>query len=247
MKRVLFLLLLSCKLCGDLPPLTVGTTSGYAPYVSLDQEGKYRGFDIDFASELAEKLGRRLVIKDCGNMPGLLMALSQKKIDLVIWAVSITDERLKKLEMIYYQGEKVTKMPLIFWQKIPDNITCLEDFTDKQIICVEAGSFQESVIKKYPHICSKQVEKITDALMEIRFGKSTAACIDPSLIFEITTKHPEIKVLYLPLKPEDYSLGNGIALNKDNTALAEKVRRATEELIQEGRVAALEKKWQLGA
>ena len=45
----------------------VGTTSAYAPFVSLDEEGQYVGFDIDIAEALAEKLGRRLVIKDLGK------------------------------------------------------------------------------------------------------------------------------------------------------------------------------------
>ena len=36
--------------------LIVGTTSAYAPFVSLDEQGKYVGFDIDIAEELAKKL-----------------------------------------------------------------------------------------------------------------------------------------------------------------------------------------------
>lgn len=47
--------------------LIVGTTSGYAPYVSINAEGEYEGFDIDVAKALADKLGRKLVIKDFGT------------------------------------------------------------------------------------------------------------------------------------------------------------------------------------
>lgn len=73
--------------------LNVGTTSGYAPYVSLNTEGQYEGFDIDFARLLAAKLGRKLVIEDLGSMPSLILALKQGKVDSLIWAVSITETR----------------------------------------------------------------------------------------------------------------------------------------------------------
>lgn len=246
MKKVFFILFLSARLLSSAEPepLIVGTTSGYAPYVSLDAQGKYEGFDIDFAAELAQKLGRKVVIKDCGCMPSLLLALQQKKIDVLIWAVSITEDRLKRMEMIYYQGEKVTEMPFLFWKNVPEGISSIEDFSS--MISVEAGSFQETVLRKYPNVQFKQVDKITDAIMEIRFGKSQAAMADPSLIGQLTARYPELKVLYLPLRSRDYSLGNGVCVSKTNLELSGQIRRATEELIAEGRVAALEKKWNLG-
>ncbi len=69
----------------------VGTTSAYAPFVSLNEQGDYIGFDIDIATELSQKLNRKLVIKDIGSLPSLMMALKQGKIDAIIWAISITE------------------------------------------------------------------------------------------------------------------------------------------------------------
>lgn len=246
-KWFLLLLAFSLQVFAEPKPLVVGTTSGYAPYVSLDGKGNYEGFDIDFAKELAKKLNRKLVIKDCGSMPSLLLALQQKKIELIIWAMSITEERTKKIEMVYYQGEKVRELPFLFWKEIPEGIQKIEDLGKERnwIISVEGESFQEKVLRKYPSVRYKQVEKITDAMMEIRFGKSKAAMADPSLIPELIRKYPEVKVLNLPLNPEDYSLGNGICINKANQELAERVKKAAEELIAEGKIAELERKWNL--
>ncbi len=39
--------------------LVVGTTGGYAPYVSLNAAGEYESFDIDIAKALAGRLGRK--------------------------------------------------------------------------------------------------------------------------------------------------------------------------------------------
>jgi len=225
-------------------PLVVGTSSGYAPYVSLDAGGRYEGFDVDFAEELGKKLNRKIVLKDLGTMPSLLVALQQKKVDVLIWAISITEDRMKKMDMVYYQGEKVREMPFLFWKKVPEGIKSIEDL--RFAVSVEAGSFQENVLKKYPKVKLKQVEKITDAVLEIRYGKSGAAMADPSIVSKLKAQYPEIQVRYLPLKPEDYSLGNGVCINKANQDLAEKVRKAAEELIAEGKVAELEKKWKIG-
>lgn len=249
MKKYLFIFMVSMKLFAgaELEPLVIGTSSGYAPYVSLNAQGEYEGFDIDFAQALAKKLNRKLVIKDGGSMPSLLLALQQEKVDLLIWGISMTEDRMQKMKMIYYQGEKVTQMPFLFWKKVPEGIGSIEDLgkNAKYSVSVEAGSFQESVLKKYPQVRLKQVEKITDAIMEIRFGKSIAAMTDQALVEKLTTQYPDIKVLYLPLKPGEYSLGSGMCMNKTDQQLADEVKTATEQLMSEGTVAELEKKWNL--
>lgn len=221
---------------------TVGTTSGYAPYVSLDNQGQYEGFDIDLAKLVAEKLNKKLVIKDIGSMPGLMMGLKQKKVDAVIWAVSITEERQKQMEMIYYQGDQITSMPLIFWKKIPPNIQTPEDL---KTICVEAGTYQEQVMKTYPNLTLKNVDKISDGILEIKYGKSLAVAVDNSLVAFLQEQNPEIKVLYFSLPESQQSLGNGICINKNNKELVAQVKKAVEELRNEGRIQELEKKWSM--
>lgn len=233
----------------ELPPFVVGTTSGYAPYVSLDAGGKYEGFDIDFAELLAQKLGRKLVIKDCGSMPSLFLALKQGKVDVLIWALSITEERMKNVAMVYYQGEKVTEMPFLFWNTAPEGIKSIEDLAknSKKGICVEAGSFQDGVIKKFSNMQVKYIDKITDAIMEIRFGKAFGAMVDPSLVARFQAQHPEIKVLNLPLPVNAQALGNGVCINKTQTQLVADVKQAVEQLRKEGKIAELEKKWKISS
>lgn len=245
MKKLFILCLLSLKLFAS--DFVVGTTSGYAPYVSLDAQGKYEGFDIDLAELLAKKLNKKLILKDLGSMPSLMLALKQGKIDTLIWAVSITEDRLKNIEMVYYQGDKMVEMPFLFWNKIPEGITSIADLgkDPKKAICAEAGSFQEDVLKKFPGINIKNVDKITDAIMELKFGKSFATTVDPSLLPRFQAQYPEIKVLNLPLPANAQSLGNGIGISKSNKELAGQVRKAVDELFAEGKIAELEKIWKL--
>ncbi|MCE5318754.1 MAG: transporter substrate-binding domain-containing protein [Parachlamydia sp.] len=237
-------LLLSSPLAAK--ELVIGTTSGYAPYVSLDERGEYVGFDIDFANELAKKLDRTLVIKDLGSMPSLFLSLKQGKIDAIIWAISITEERQKQVEMIYYQGQTINSLPLLFWKAIPEGVTSIDKMGPQRLISVEAGSFQESFLKTIPGLNLKQVDKVMDALMEIKYGKSAATLIDPFLLPTLLPQFPEVQVLEVPLPPSEQSFGNGIALNKKNQALIAEVRKTVDELRQEGKIRALESKWKLG-
>jgi ABC-type amino acid transport substrate-binding protein len=225
----------------------VGTTSGYAPFVSLNQEGEYVGFDIDLAKALADKLDSTLVLKDLGSMPSLLLALKQGKIDAIIWAMSITQERQKQMEMIYYQGEKEVTLPLLFWKEIPEANTSLEALAkdSSAIVCVEAGSFQENVLQNIPGLRLKQVDKVMDAILEIKYGKARSAAIDPSLVPGALQQFKEIKVLEVPLSEEDRSLGNGICINKNQGLLAERLRKSVADLQADGTIEQLEKKWKL--
>lgn len=228
----------------DRAPFIVGMTSGYAPFVSLNEKGEYEGFDIDIAHHLAQKMNKKLVLKDLGSMPSLLLALKMKKIDAVIWAVSITAQRQKEMEMVYYQGAKVTELPLVFWNEIPKDVKKIEDLAKKSI-CVEAGSYQDSVLQNYPGLKLRHLDKITDAILELKFGKSLASAVDNSLIPHLQSAYPELKMLFVALPENEQSFGNGICLNKSNTELIEKTKKAVEELRSEGKIAELEKKWKL--
>ncbi len=239
----IFLLPLAILVSGE-KPLVVGTTSGYAPYVSLNDRGEYEGFDIDLAKELAKKLNKPLEIKDFGNMPGLMLALKQGKADLLIWAISITEERKKGMEMIYYQGERVAEMPVVFWKKIPEEIRTLEDLKNCSV-SVEAGSYQESVLKRVPDIELKYLDSLNGAVMDLKYGKSLATCMDPPLLPRFQKQFTELKTLFLPLPPEERSEGNGLCIQKSNQPLASQVRQAIEELRAEGKILELEKKWGL--
>lgn len=226
-------------------PFVVGTTSGYAPFVSLNEKGEYEGFDIDLANLLAKKLNRKLVIKDLGSMPSLMIGLKQGKVNALIWGISITEARSKQMDIVYYQGEKITTLPMIFWESIPANLNELKDLSNSSSICVETGSYQESVLERYESLKLKNVDSINDVLMELKFGKASAAPIDNSLVNVTQKRFPQIRVKYFDLPKDAQSLGNGICINKNNAELTDQVAKAVKELREEGKIRELEVKWNL--
>lgn len=227
--------------------LVVGTASGYAPFVSLNMYGEYEGFDIDVAQELAQRLGKKLVLKDLGSMVPLLLSLRQQRIDCALWAIEINERRQKEMTMVHYQGGGVKSYPLVFWQEIPAGLISLEEVKlyPGAVICIEPGSSQEQFLNSIEGIAKKPLEKVVDMILDLRYGKSLAALLDPALINDVVQKNPEVRVLEIPLPPAFQSFGNGICLNPENTALAEQIRNAIDAMKADGTIKKLEQKWNL--
>jgi ABC-type amino acid transport substrate-binding protein len=228
----------------DPTTFIVGTAAGYAPFVSLNAQGEYEGFDIDVARALAISLNKKLVIKDLGSMTSLIMALEQGSIDTIMWGMSITQDRLKKFAMIHYQGDSIRSYPLLFWQKIPNNITSLADMKGKTI-CVEPSSSQSVFLNTYDDINILPVEKIDDALLNIRYGKADAALVDPAIAKKFQAKFSELQSLDIPLDAENQVQGVGIMARKDNISLITHIEQAITSLQCNGTLKDLEKKWGL--
>lgn len=224
--------------------LVIGTAAGYAPWVSINEQGAYEGFDVDVMQALAKQLNKKLIIKDLGSMPALFMALDQKKIDCIIWGISITQERLKRMAMIRYQGDTVAAYPLIFWQQIPNGITTIADMNGKTV-CIEPASAQEAVLDTYPMINKLPTEKVDDALLNIQYGKADAALVEPAIAKKFQKKYPAIKMIEVSLAPEQQVNGVGICIRPENVILIQTVQQAIDTLLENGTIAQLEAKWDI--
>lgn len=223
--------------------LRVGTASGYYPFVSLDNNGEYEGFDIDIVQELAKKMNKKLVIKDFGSMPSLFMAIKTKKVDLIIWGISITEDRKKELSLVHYQGDLEDEIPVLFWKEVPLEIDSLSDLTQ---VCVEAGSCQDNTMSFYQaNVAVKKVDTIVDAVLEVKYGKSSAVAVDPSIVSTLISQTPDLQVKYFSLPVELQSQGNGIGILKENNEFTALIGQKIDELKSEEVIANLEKKWGL--
>lgn len=220
----------------------VGMSSGYAPYVSTNEQSDYEGFDIDIAHALADSMGKQLVLEDLGSMPALFIALDQGRIDAIIWGLEMTKERMEKVTMVHYYGDPTRSYPLVFWGKIPNNISTLADLQGKTV-CVEAGSSQDGVLSKHPEVIRLAVEKVDDALLNIQYGKADAALIDPTLAKKFKRIYPTLQLLDLPLNPHDHVQGIGIAVKKNNSALVDQLQKALTQLKNTNIISELEQKW----
>ncbi|MBI2345029.1 transporter substrate-binding domain-containing protein [Candidatus Dependentiae bacterium] len=160
--------------------LIIGTAGGYAPFVSMNDLGTYEGFDIDIAQAIAENMNIELEIKDIGSMSSLFIALEQGKIDAIIWALSITQERINKVTMVRYQGDNTKSYSIMCWKQTPYNATSINELKNTTI-CVEAGSCQEVALNKYPFIKKLSINHVDDGLLNIQYQKADGVLVEPTI------------------------------------------------------------------
>ena len=224
--------------------LIVGIIAGYAPFAILDNDGNIEGFDIDIARIIAKKLNKNLVLQDM-SLSALLVALQQNKIDMVLTGLSITEERLKKIAMIHYQGEPVTTYPLVFWKEVPQDVSSIEDLiTNKNVtICVEPGSTQEKFLLQFPSLTLCQSGAISEIILNLKYQKAQAALLDPDVYPTFKKQTPELTEINVPLPKAFQSTGVGIGINRNNDYLIKKVSTIITELKNNGTIAKLQDKW----
>jgi len=112
-------------------------------------------------------------------------------------------------------------------------------------VCAEPGSSQSAVLDEYPSLSILPIERIDDALFNIRYGKATAAFVEPVIAQKFKKAYPEVQILDIPLAPKDQVQGVGIAVKKHNLVIKEDLERAITLLKNNGSLATYEQKWGL--
>ena len=76
--------------------LTVGANIGNVPWEFQDESGKTVGFEIDLATEVANRLGKSIEFE---NIPfnGLFSAVQSGRIDMAVSSITITKKRLESV------------------------------------------------------------------------------------------------------------------------------------------------------
>lgn len=226
------------------PTLIVGVMSGYPPFCQMAPNGQLEGFDIDVAQELARNLNCTLQIKDM-SLATLLLALQQNQLDLVLSGLCITQERMRSMNMVYYQGTPRTTFPLVFWKNVPNGVTTVQDCATKcnAPICVEPGSAQEKFLLSFPNLALKQICSMSEIVMELKYGKCSAALLDPDIAPSIIKQTPELVTLNVELPSEYQTQGCGIAINKNNNALTAKITALVNTLKANGFLQNAQMRW----
>jgi len=241
---ILIISIAACSTKKTSDELVVGTCTGFPPYEMLNKNGDFEGFDIDVAQALAKQLGKKLVLKDMG-FDALILAVNQGKIDCAMAGMSITETRKSEVAMIHYQGHALTHLPMLFWERIPEGVTTVEDLKKlpHPTVCAQVDSLQAEVVAQYDFLTLKHLENIPDLIMDIKYGKSIATVLEPMVVEALQQENPHLKILNIPLKPAQQSFGHGIVINKNNISLIATVEKAIQELKNDGTIAALEAKW----
>lgn len=247
------LMLIGCFTgCTGTKKLLVATNAEFEPFESLDADGNIVGFDIDLLNAIAEKMGYEVQYENM-EFDGVVAAVSNGTTDLAISGLTINAGRSKYVNFSnpYYSGAAQvlivgkndtyytgTDKATLDTQLKGQNIGVCSGYTGE----FYAKGDEEWGFTAIEGANVKIYENISLAIADLKEGNINAIIMDDSVAKEAAAANDKVaKVIDVPLTVEEY----GIAIDKTNTELKEKVDAALAELVEDGTVDKLLEKYEL--
>jgi polar amino acid transport system substrate-binding protein len=229
---LLTLVLSACSQQNDRQTLHVATSAEYPPF-EYQVNGVIKGFDIDLANLIANRLGKQLVIDNL-QFSSILPALSGGQVDVAIATITITDERKKNFDFTipyYFEG-----IAAVFRKESPINNA--ESLQDKKIAC-QLGSTMEIWLKKnFPDQAVIAMNYNNQAIETLKAGHVDVVLIDGTQGAVFSQKNPELSYAIITQSKDGY----GLALRK-KSPLTGKINLILKQLEAEGEIEKLKTKW----
>ena len=183
--------------------LVIGITE-YEPVDYRDENGKWIGFDADFANKFAESLGVKAEFRviDWDNK---FLELETGAVDCVWNGMTITEE--VKLNTSYTDAYAKNEQVVVINKDVVDNYTTLDSIKDLKF-AVESGSAAQAACEDngYNFVA---VATQADTLLEVKAGSTDAAIIDSTMASKMTgegTSYENLGVAVVVTK-EEYGVG----------------------------------------
>jgi polar amino acid transport system substrate-binding protein len=202
----------------------VGTDAVYAPFESQNATGEIVGFDIDIVKAVAAKAGIEVKFV---NTPweGMFNTLGQGDRDILVSAVTITDERKQSMDFSepYFNATQLIAVPAA------SKVSSFNDLK-KLRVAVQTGTTGDEAVGKLLGKTSaklKRFESTPLALQELEAGGVDAVVADNGVIAHYVANNTGAKFKSVSdpaFVPEQYGLvvkkGNAELLAKLNEGLA---------------------------
>lgn len=209
--------------------IVVGTMAATPPYeyhLVENGEDTIVGSDIKLLEEVAKDLGVDYEIKDM-DFDGLLVALQSGKIDMIISAMSPTEEREKNADFtdVYYKGRNV----MMVRKEDVDKYKTAESLADKKIGAIKTSVQQTILESELPKATLKLLGKSTELSLDLANKKVEAVLVDiptATLLAKANSSIVASDIYY-----EDPSAGAAIAMpNGTNEEIMETINGTIERI-----------------
>ena len=208
----------------------VGTDAAYAPFESQNEKGEIVGFDIDVVQAIAAKAGIQVKFV---NTPweGIFNTLQQGDRDMIVSAVTITDERKQTMDFShpYFDAAQLIAV------KETSKVTKFADLK-KLKVGVQTGTTGDEAVSKLMGKTSTSIKRFEStplALKELESGGVDAVVADNGVIAHYVANNPGGKFKTVSDKefvPEQY----GIAVKKGNAELLGKLNQGLAAIKADG-------------
>lgn len=217
--------------------ITIGVFDSNPPFGYIDSKShNLAGYDIDFANEIAKKLGVKLELQPT-NPANRIPLLASKKVNVIVADFTITPERAQQVEFStpYFIGGQKFLAP-------KGKFTQQQELANAKIGAVKGTTEEQELRKDFPNAKVLSYDEISLALVALRNGNVQAITQDGALLAGLLAKAPD-KSKYA-ISPYTLSVEKiGIAVNKGEGRLLSKVNQTLVELEKNGRAVQIYNKW----
>lgn len=194
------------------------------PHSNSDNIG---GFDYDLMNELAKISDLKIQFVTM-QFDDLIPALNKKRIDIIIAAMTITEERK---EIVNFSDSYLTAGQSIIVNKENTNIMTINDLIGKTIGAIK-NTVSDVTASKIEGIHEVKTFDIAgSAFLSLKTGKIDAMVVDKLTCINYLQYDKDLKIVETIEFP---GMGYGIAVRKQDTILLNKINRGLQEIMTNG-------------
>ena len=158
---------------GSEQTIRIATESSYKPLSYTDADGKLIGFEIDLIHALCDEMKAKCDISS-QEWDGLIPGLQAKKFDAIIAGMSITPERLEKVDFTY----PYLTNGLVLVAKKGDNISVDSDFSTIPVGAQRATIAAQYIEETHPKAKLNLYDTQENAYLDLASGRIRALFSD---------------------------------------------------------------------
>ncbi|WP_220128107.1 transporter substrate-binding domain-containing protein [Billgrantia kenyensis] len=213
--------------------IRIATEGAYPPFNYIDESGELKGFDVDIAKALCEEMQA-----DCeiiaqawdGIIPGLVTG----RYDAIVASMSITERRKEAVNFTrpYYQVGAALVAP------VDSDIAFEPGRLDGKVIGVQrATTYANLLAGEYPEATVNNYDTVENHNLDLQSGRLDGVVGQAVLMQEWINEHGKgaYEIKGEPVLDVDYiGEGAGIAVNKNNPELLERLDTALATILENG-------------
>ena len=251
---VIFFMLCSSVFCSDIElakkstlenilkkgELWVGFDSGYMPFEMTNQKGRYVGFDIDMAKEMAKAMGVKFVPVNTA-WDDMIPSLTTGKFDIIISGITVTQER--NLKISFTDPYIIVGQTLLIDKKHERKINSYKDLNDPEyIVTSQSGTTGEEAAKNLIPKCTyKSFKTEKEAVLEVINGNADAFVYDLPFCVVVMVMQGKDKLTFLD-KPFTYE-PLAWAIRKGDPDFLNWLNNFLRQIKKDGRYERIYNKW----
>ncbi|MGF1760306.1 lysine/arginine/ornithine ABC transporter substrate-binding protein [Photobacterium sagamiensis] len=193
----------------------------YAPFEFVDENNQIQGFDVDLANALCDEIKAKCSFHNQA-FDSLIPALKFRRYNAAISAMDITEARSKQVSFTnaYYDNAAA-------FVALGDNVADQAALKGKRVGVQNGSTHQSFLLEQMTNVTAVPYASYQDAFIDMQNGRIDSVFGDTAVVAEWFKSNDKLSYVGKPVTNTTYfGNGFGIAVNKDDQELVDKLNTA---------------------